>query len=110
MTAAQNLDKQAKNQKENGEDRSTLDSSAFAHNPTVRAWVEALFPAGEQLPAPDATGVASEVDQYFASIPGLQQAIKALLASLEMRFWLSNGKSFSSAPIKDRRAFIEKHR
>lgn len=83
---------------------------SFAHDVTVRAWVEALFPAGQNLPAPDSSDVAQKVDEYFSNIPGLQQAIRALLSTLELRFWLGHGKSFSSAPIKQRRAFIEKHR
>ncbi|PIE41535.1 MAG: GMC oxidoreductase [Gammaproteobacteria bacterium] len=85
-------------------------SRAFAHHRTVRAWVEALFPAGEHLPAPDACELASEAQRYFSNIPGLQQAITTLLASLELRFLLAHRRSFASAPLKQRRAFIEKHR
>ena len=83
--------------------------SRFAHNSTVRAWVEALFPAGEQLAAPNSAKVADSVNRYFDSVPGLEAAIGALLRSLEMRFWLSHGRSFAGAPLKQRRAFIETH-
>ena len=82
--------------------------SDFAHNPRVRAWVEALFPAGRKLPAPDASELADSVNRYFDSIPGLQTALLAILRSLEMRFWLSHGRAFASAPLEQRQAFIEK--
>lgn len=84
--------------------------SRFAHNATVRAWVEALFPAGQTLPAPDSADIADRVDRYFDSIPGLETSLKAMLRSLEMRFWLSHGNAFAAAPLAQRRAFIDKQR
>ncbi|MCG8312480.1 MAG: GMC family oxidoreductase N-terminal domain-containing protein [Pseudomonadales bacterium] len=91
------------------ESSSASPQSRFAHNATVRAWVEALFPVGQHLPAPDSAKVADSVNRYFDSVPGLEAAIGALLRSLEMRFWLSHGRSFAGASLKQRRAFIETH-
>ncbi|MDX1693667.1 MAG: GMC family oxidoreductase [Ketobacteraceae bacterium] len=84
--------------------------SDFARHPGVRAWIEALFPAGRQLPAPDAGQIADRVNHYIDSLPGLNTALRALLHSLDLRFRLSHGRAFATAPLQQRRAFIEKHR
>ena len=82
--------------------------TAFAHNALVRAWVEALFPGGKRLPAPDATELADRVNDYLNRIPGMETALLALLRTLGMRFRISHGKAFTSATLAQRRNFIEK--
>lgn len=67
---------------------------------------EALFPAGEQLPAPDITALLDAADSNLAESPALRRTVKGLLWWMEMRFLATHGKRFSAAGVNERREFL----
>lgn len=77
------------------------------HVGTAHAFIEALFPAGSTLPAPDADGLLKEVEEWCARQGGLGRGLNALLTLLEARFLLSHRKRFASAPLAERQQFLE---
>ena len=68
--------------------------------------VEALFPAGDQLPAADATALLEATDGTLAESAALRRLVKALLWWLEVRFLATHGTRFSAAAPEARRAFL----
>lgn len=68
--------------------------------------IEALFPAGETLPAADAAALLQAVDDLLAGSPALGRAVSALLAWLEWRYLLTHGRPFSRASREARSAFL----
>ncbi|MCC6765544.1 MAG: GMC family oxidoreductase [Deltaproteobacteria bacterium] len=68
--------------------------------------VEAAFPAGEQLPAPDAAALLSSVEASLAGNAPVRRAITGLLWWLELRHFAGHGRSFSAATRADRSAFL----
>lgn len=68
--------------------------------------IEALFPAGDALPAADVEELLSAVDAILASKPALRHALAAMLWGLEWRYRLSHGVRFSHAPRAARSAFL----
>ncbi|MFZ5757540.1 MAG: GMC family oxidoreductase N-terminal domain-containing protein [Pseudomonadota bacterium] len=70
---------------------------------------EALFPAGEQLPAPDAATLVRQAEPSLAGNPLLHKAVVSLLWWLELRYLAGHGTRFSRADRADRSAFLRKH-
>ena len=76
---------------------------------TALALVEALFPQGQRLKQPEASGIASSVSTYFDSIPGLSVGLNGLLVWLNARFMLTHGRPFSRGSLAQRQAFLAKN-
>ena len=75
---------------------------------TVEALAEAMFPAGELMPAPDPVTIRERVADYVAQYPWLRRALVSGLAWVEARFWATHGKRFTRANVATRRAFLER--
>ena len=71
------------------------------------AFAEAMFPAGDTLPAPDAATLAAQVDGYVARQPLLRMLLALGLTWLEWRGLLRLGTRFSRAEVKPRRALLD---
>lgn len=72
----------------------------------ARSLIEALFPAGDALPAADADELLSAVDAILASNSSLRRALAAMLWGLEWRYRLSHGLRFSQASRAARSSFL----
>ncbi|MFZ5723456.1 MAG: FAD-dependent oxidoreductase [Pseudomonadota bacterium] len=70
---------------------------------------EALFPAGEQLPAPDAGALVDTAAASVAGNPALRRALTGLLWWLELRYLATHGTRFSAAAREARSAFLRKN-
>ncbi len=68
--------------------------------------VEAAFPAGEQLPAPDSAAVLGAADSALAGSPALRRVVSSLLWWLELRYLATHGTRFSAASREARSAFL----
>src|SRR5690606_27228457 len=62
---------------------------------TARALVQAMLPAGEQLPAADADRICATVAGYLDGRPGFRRLLASSLLWLESRSLFSHGKRFS---------------
>lgn len=71
--------------------------------------VEAAFPAGERLPAPDPGALLAVADGSLAGHAGWRRAVKSLLWWLELRYLARHGTRFSRASCADRSAFLRRH-
>lgn len=69
---------------------------------------EALFPAGAQLPAPDAAALVRAAEPALAN-PLLRKTVTSLLWWLELRYLAGHGRRFSSASREDRSRFLRAH-
>lgn len=78
-------------------------------NEIATAFIEALFPQGNLLDTPKASGIAQSVDQYFERIPGFSRGVQGLLTWLNARFLVSHGTPFASAPLSLRQTFLAAH-
>ncbi len=67
---------------------------------------EALFPAGEQLPAPDASALVEQASALLGSNPVMRRTTSALLWWLELRYLATHGRRFSTATREDRSHFL----
>lgn len=67
---------------------------------------EALFPAGEQLPAPDLAALLAATDDALAGNAALRRLVKSLLWWLELRYLATHGSRFSAAKREQRSAFL----
>lgn len=70
--------------------------------------VEAMFPAGRQLPAADVEAQLEILDGLLAAQPGLRRVLSGLLHALEWRYRLATGRRFATAPREDRSAFLRR--
>ncbi|HCT41693.1 MAG TPA: GMC oxidoreductase [Moraxellaceae bacterium] len=77
------------------------------HVATAHAFIEALFPAGTTLPAPDAGSLLDEVESWCARQGGLGRGLDALLTVLDARFFLGHRQRFANAPLSERQQFLE---
>jgi choline dehydrogenase-like flavoprotein len=73
---------------------------------TARALVQAMLPAGEQLPAADADRLCATVAGYLDGRPGFRRLLTASLAWLESRSLFSHGKRFSRLSPEQREALL----
>ncbi|HEY8493350.1 MAG TPA: GMC family oxidoreductase [Myxococcota bacterium] len=69
---------------------------------------EALFPAGEQLPAPDVAALVDRADASLEDHRRLRQGMTALLWWLELRYLATHGRRFSAAEREARSAFLRR--
>lgn len=76
---------------------------------TALALIEALFPAGRILPGPDTRALAAVVADYADKMPALGPALKTALLALDARFFLGHGRTFRTASLPSRRAFLQQH-
>lgn len=84
------------------------DSARADHpGPVSVAFAEAMFPAGETLPAPDATALATQVAGYVAGRPLLRGLLSLGLGWLEWRGLRQLGSRFSRAAVAPRRALLD---
>src|SRR5690606_986247 len=84
------------------------DSARADHpGPVSVAFAEAMFPAGETLPAPDATALATQVAGYVAGRPLLRGLLSLGLGWLEWRGRRHLGSRFSRAAVAPRRALLD---
>lgn len=74
---------------------------------TALALAEALFPAGEQVPAVPAEHVCSAVQGYLGARPGWRKALASALLWLEGRALVATGKRFSRLPLQRRRELLD---
>jgi hypothetical protein len=74
---------------------------------TAKAFIEAMFPAGRILPAPDSARLLAEVDSWCRQQEGLGHGLDALLTLLDTRFFLKHGHRFASATLPQRQHFLE---
>lgn len=70
--------------------------------------VEALFPAGQLLPAADVEAQLETLDQLLATQPGLRRVLAGLLRALELRHLVATGRRFSTATREARSAFLRR--
>ena len=73
---------------------------------TARALAEAMFPAGEKIPAGDPDAITQTVAGYLVDHPWLRRAMASGLVWLESRFMASHGKRFCKADVSERRRFL----
>lgn len=72
----------------------------------AKSLIEALFPAGDALPAADVEELLSAVDTLLADNPGLRRTLVGMLWGLEWRYRLSHGLRFSQASRTARSSFL----
>lgn len=77
-----------------------------AQQPAAQALVEALFPAGQQLPAPDVAQLLARADHYMQFLPGTRIGVQALILMLQAQFLVRHRQRFSHAPVAERQAFL----
>lgn len=70
--------------------------------------VEAMFPAGQRLPAADVDAQLETLDRLLATQPGLRRVLAGLLRALELRFLLATGRRFATASREARSAFLRR--
>lgn len=68
--------------------------------------VEAAFPAGAQLPAPDARELLGTAENSLTASPALLRLVKGLLWWLELRYLATHGTRFSAANREARSKFL----
>lgn len=73
---------------------------------TANALVEAMLPAGEQLPAADVQRVCATVAGYINGRPNWRRLLSGSLLWLENRALLSRRKSFSRLTIEQRQTLL----
>lgn len=78
------------------------------HNAIAQRLVESFFPAGTQLPAPDAEALARTVGEYCQHLPGLGLGLQGLLQWLEWQHFALHGRRFSRASLQQRQDFLRK--
>src|SRR5690606_13374435 len=76
-------------------------------HPVSVAFAEAMFPAGEILPAPDAAALAAKIDRYVTDRPLLRGLLALGLCWLEWRGLLRLRSRFSRAEVLQRRALLD---
>lgn len=79
--------------------------SGFTATIAVRL-IEAMFPAGEVLAAPDPEALLAAVRGYLGRSALLRRGIAALLWWLELRCLLGSGRRFSRLGLEERGAFL----
>ena len=84
-----------------------MNRSNLHHVATAHAFIEAMFPAGTVLPAPDSTQLLSEVETWCQQQGGLGRGLDALLTLLDARFFLTHRQRFAAAPLAERQRFLE---
>ncbi|MDI1302249.1 MAG: GMC family oxidoreductase [bacterium] len=72
----------------------------------ARSLIEALFPAGDTLPAADVEELLGAVDAIVGDSVPLRRALAAMLWGLEWRYRLSHRQRFSQASREARSAFL----
>ena len=75
---------------------------------TAEALAEAMFPAGETMPAADPQHITDVVAGYLNQHRWLRRALSSGLTWLEGRFFASHGRRFSEADVSQRRAFLRR--
>jgi choline dehydrogenase-like flavoprotein len=73
---------------------------------TARALVQAMLPAGDNLPAADVDRLCATVAGYVDGRPGFRRLLAASLAWLEGRALFSHGKRFSRLSQSQREALL----
>lgn len=68
--------------------------------------VEALFPAGERLPAPDVAALLANTEAALTESASLRRLVKSLLWWLELRYLATHGTRFSAAEREQRSVFL----
>lgn len=68
--------------------------------------IEALFPAGEQLPASNTAVIMQQVEAMLAEAPLLGRSLVSLLHMLDARYLLTHGQRFSRASVSARSQFL----
>jgi len=71
--------------------------------------IEAAFPAGETLPAPDAAELLASADASLGESAALRRGVKGLLWWLEARYLATHGKPFSAASREARSEFLRRN-
>ena len=77
------------------------------HPDTARALVQAMLPAGEQLPAADTDRLCATVAGYLDGRPGFRRLLSASLSWLEHRPLFSHGKRFSRLTPEQQQAVLK---
>lgn len=77
------------------------------HVATAHAFIEAMFPAGTTLPAPDTQHLLAEVDSWCRQQGGLGRGLDVLLTLLDARFLVAHRKRFATATLAERQQFLE---
>lgn len=75
---------------------------------TAHALVQAMLPAGEQLPAADVAQICATVAGYIDGRPGWRHLLSGSLLWLENRALFSQGKPFSRLTIRQRQTLLSK--
>lgn len=79
-----------------------------AERERVRRFVEALFPAGQRLPAADVEAQLEALEGLLLARAGLRRVLSGLLRALELRFLLASGQRFAKASREARSAFLRR--
>lgn len=82
-------------------------AKGLGDNHVAQRLVESFFPAGHQLPAPDAQALTQQVADYCQHLPGLGLGLEAGLQWLEWQYFLQHGQRFSRAPLAQRQAYLQ---
>ena len=72
------------------------------------ALTEALLPPGQVISGPDHAALVAQVSGYLRQVPGAQSALRLALSALDTRYFLSHRCRFHTAPLADRRAFLQR--
>ncbi|MCG8392322.1 MAG: FAD-dependent oxidoreductase, partial [Pseudomonadales bacterium] len=80
----------------------------LTHHPTARALCQALFPAGEKLPAANVDALLAKLDQQLTGHPCALRSLKAGLVWLDNRHRLTRGSAFRHASPARQAAFISR--
>jgi choline dehydrogenase-like flavoprotein len=87
-------------------DTLTTTLPALPRADTARALVQAMLPAGDQLPAADVDQLCATVAGYLDGRPGFRRLLKASLMWLENRSLFSHGKRFSRLHAQEREQLL----
>lgn len=79
----------------------------FAHEATLLALLDTLFPGGDTLPATDSAELLARTRSFVGEHALLGNGLNALLRWLELRYFATHLHSFASASREQRLRFVE---
>ena len=85
-----------------------MKTTTLRQHPVAIALCQALFPAGERLPAADIDDLLARLDQQLEGQNYLRRSLLAGLAWLDQRHRLFQGRAFRQASASQQRRYLEK--
>ncbi|MZR61324.1 GMC family oxidoreductase [Alcanivorax sp. DP30] len=85
-----------------------MKTTTLRQHPVAIALCQALFPAGDKLPAADVDALLTTLDQQLSGHARLRRTLLAGLTWLNQRYRLAHGRAFRQASPLQQSRFIEK--